>query len=283
MSQKNILNLFLVFIVIALAAVIFYSEEKTTELERLTRTDPDDIVTITISHNKNETSLSRQLADNESEAHWNITQPVAIAANDFRINSILQLLNAPVHNRYRSSEIDLDKIGLLNPTTVIKLNNIKIAFGITNPATSLRFVRIGEAISTIEDVYFPLLSSNFSTLVSLNLLPANTLPFAGMEKLILLNQTITKDENGFWKSNISISADNINKVLDHWQHDQAFGVHQYLERKKLGEIFIYKSNPVETITYQITDTDPWLILARPEIGLEYHLDIEAYDNLISPY
>jgi len=50
----------------------------------------------------------------------------------------------------------------------------------------------------------------------------------------------------------------------------------------LGEIFIYRNNPDEIITYQITDTDPWLILARPEIGLEYHLDAEAYVTLIAP-
>ena len=280
MSKKNLLNLFLLIVAATLATLIYYSEETSTELERLTRIKPGTISTITIHHNKHETSFAK-LAD----GHWHIRQPLEIAANDFRVNSILKLLNAPVHKRYRSSEIDLEKIGLLNPDSVIIFDDIEIAFGITNPVTNLRFVRIGDAISTIEDVYFPLFSSHFSTLVSLNLLPANDLPLSTIKKLILLNQTISRDEAGSWQSNIDISADSINKTIDHWQYDQAFGVHQYLERKLLGEVFIYRDNTdcdEEVITYQVTDTDPWLILARPEIGLEYHLDIEAYDNLITP-
>ena len=277
MSKGNILNLFLLIAVAGLASLIFYTEEKSTELGLLTRINPDSVTSIKIQHNNKQASFFRQ-----NDNRWKITQPVTIAANDFRINSILRLLAAPVHKRYRAAEIDMEKIGLLRPDTVIKFDDIEISFGITNPATSLRFVGIGNAVSTIEDVYFPLLSSHFSSLVSLNLLPADTQPFSSIEKLILLNQTISKDERQFWQSNIDITADNINKTLEHWQHDQAFGVHQYLKRKQLGEVFIYRNNPDEIITYQITDTEPWLILARPEIGLEYHLDAEAYKTLIEP-
>lgn len=277
MSKKNILNLFLLIAVATLATTIYFTEMPSSDLQTLTRTKVDDITTISINHNGSVTTFNKK-----TDGHWQITQPLNIAANDFRINSILRLLAAPVHKRYRSSEIDTQKIGLDEPETVVSLNNIEISFGITNPVTSLRFVRIGEAVSTIEDVYLPLVNSHFSTLVSLNLLPLSTQSFSGIDKLILLNQTISKDDNGLWQSNIDISADNINKTLDHWQHDQAFGVHQYLDRKQLGEVFIYTKDSEQVINYQITDTDPWLILARPEIGLEYHLDIEAFDKLISP-
>ncbi len=276
-SGKTLLNIFLFFIVLLLAAIIFYSEDISTDLETLTRINSSTIQSIGIQHNKNKTTLTK-----DADQHWHITSPIDIAANDFRINTILKLLNAPVHKRYRSSEIDMQKIGLLDPATSITFNNIKISFGITNPATSLRFIRIGETISTIQDVYSPLLSSHFSTLVSLNLLPADKSTFPGLKKLVLINQTLNKDDKGFWHSSLNISADRINKILEHWQHDQAFGVHQYLERKNLGDVFIYRQQPVQKIHYQITDTDPWLILARPEIGLEYHLDIDAYDHLIAP-
>ncbi len=272
MLKKNILNLALLLFVFTLASVIYFSEEKNTELERLSTTKTNDIHSITIQHNQNTTQLSRQ-----EDGHWQITQPVSIAANDFRINSILKLINAPVHNQYLLDKIDLKKIGLDKPDTTIKFDNQTIAFGITNPATSLRYVKKGDYIYTIEDIYYPLLSSSFGTLVSFNLLPVNS----EITKLILINQTISKNKQGFWQSNIDITADNINKALDHWQHDQAFGVHEYMQRNSLGEVFVYiKDQPV--ISFEITDTDPWLILARPELGLEYHLDIEAYNNLITP-
>ncbi len=273
MSRQLILNLFLFIIVISLASIIYFSEEQSTLLDRLSDINSDNITTIKIQHNKNTISINKTAGHN-----WKITQPVDVAANNFRINSILELLNTPVHNKYASAEINSKKTGLDKPKTTIQFNKQVIAFGIINPATNLRYIKLNSSIYTIEDVYYPLISSHFGALVSLNLLPPGSKP----TKLILQNQTIFKDEKGRWQSNIDISADNVARTLEHWSDDQAFGVHQYLQRKELGEVFIYLSNSPQPIRYQVTDTDPWLIIARPEIGLEYHLDIEAYDKLISP-
>ena len=273
MYKNNLLNLVLFIVVISLASIIYFSEEQSTQLERLTEINLDSITTIKIQHNKNTISINKT-----SGHYWQIIQPIDIAANEFRINSILKLLHAPVHNKYTPAEIDSNKIGLDNPKTTIQFNKQVITFGIINPATNLRYLKLNNTIYTIEDVYYPLINSHFGTLVSLNLLP----PDSKLTKLILKNQTIFKDEKGRWSSNIDISADNVSKTLQYWLHDQAFGVHQYLKRKELGEVFIYVSSSAQPITYQITDIEPWLVIARPDIGLEYHLDIEAYDKLISP-
>lgn len=273
MSKLSIVNLFLFLIVIVLSSVIYLSEETNTALERLTPSNLEEITSINIRHNKNNTIIVKQPDD-----QWQITQPINIAANNFRINSILKLINAPVHNQYSLNDIDTHATGLETPETLIQFNNISIAFGITNPVTNLRYVKLGDSVYTIEDVYHPLLSSHFGTLVSLNLLPPNN----NIEKLILTNQTISKDDNGLWHSNNKISADTMVKTVQHWQQLQAFGVHEYVPRETLGEVFVYLENQQQPVSYVITDTDPWLIIARPEIGLEYHLDIEAYNLLINP-
>ena len=273
MSKINILNLVLFIVVISLAFVIYYSEEESIQLDRLTNFDVNDINSINIQHNKDKVTLTR----NDSK-QWDITQPVFVAANDFRISSLLKLINAPVHKQYSIDKINLTDTGLSNPTTKISFDDQFITFGTSNPATSLRYVRLNDTVFTIEDVYLPLISSHFGTLVSLNLLPNNS----RIEKLVLKNQTISKDEKGLWQSNIEITADNINKTIEHWQSIQAFGVHKYLKREELGEVFIYITGNQEPVTYVITDTDPWLILARPELELEYHLDVEAYKKLIEP-
>lgn len=184
MYKNNILNLVLFIVVISLASIIYFSEEESTELDRLTALDSKDITRINIRHNQNITAISKQ-----QDGHWQINKPINIAANDFRINSVLELVNAPVHNRYDSDEIKLASIGLDNPATTIEINGIMIEFGIINPATELRYLKMDEFVYTIEDVYYPLLSSHFGTLVSLNLLPTNS----RIEKLILVNQTISWD------------------------------------------------------------------------------------------
>ena len=273
MTKFNILNLVLFVIVISLAFVIYYSEEEDTRLQTLSDIDLNQVSSIRIHHNTNSTSLIKN-----EKGRWWITQPVSIAANDFRIDSILNLLNAPIHTQYPLSEVDIDSIGLTDATTTVEIDDSLIYFGIINPATNLRYIRLNQMVYTIEDVYYPLISANFGALVSLNLLAANDI----IEKLVLPNQTIDKDDSGRWQSNVAISADNIVRTIEHWQSKQAFGVHEYLQRDALGEVSIYIKDQAQPVNYIISDTDPWLILARPDIGLEYHLNIEAYEQLISP-
>lgn len=280
MSKQNLLNLVLLISVIALATFIYTRDEESTRLERLTAIDSDSISHITIRHNAQITQLDKQ-----PDGEWQITQPITIAANRFRINSLLKLLNAPVHGKYTLAQIEPASIGLKDEATSIQFGNNTashtISFGIVNPATDLRYIQLDNTIYTIEDVYYPLLSSHFGTLVSLNLLPANS----KIEKLVLPGQTLSKDDKGLWQSSIDTSADDIVKLIDGWQQAQAFGIHEYLERGDEGKVDIYLQGQgqgqAQALTFAITDTDPWLILARPELGLEYHLDIEAYKKLFA--
>lgn len=273
MFKHNILNLVLFIVLIALAAGIYYSETpETTQLPTLTEISPDDISTIIIQHNGKRTQLLKH------NTHWQIEQPLEIAANDFRINSILKLLRAPVHGSYSSKDISLEKTGLDKAQTTVQLDQQLISFGITNPATNLRYVKLNDTVFTIEDVYYPLLTSHFGTLVSLNLVPANR----KIEKLKLPAQMISKDDNGLWQSDSGIDADSIVEIIQSWQQQQAFGIHEYMQRDALGDVLIYLENTPQAIHYVITDIDPWLIIARPELGLEYHLDIETYKKLITP-
>ena len=278
MNNKNFLNVLLLIIAAALSSIIYFSEDENLLLDKLTNIDPDSISTITINHNNNTTSINKKATD-----QWLITHPVTIEANNFRISSILKLINAPVHNIYNSNEIDHNKTGLTNSKTKITFDDNTFTFGIINPATNLRYIKFKDQVVTIEDVYFPLLSSHFGTLVSLNLLPPNdNVANSGINKLILSNQTISKDKNGLWQSNLGSTAKSIAATIDHWQHGQAFGVHKYLEREPITEVYIYIQDMPQPITYTVTDTDPWLILARPDIDLEYHIDISSYKNLITP-
>lgn len=272
MSGKNILNLALLVFVIILASVIYLSKEETHELEMLTNVNVTDVNNIVISHNNNNTTITRS-GDNQ----WQITQPVAIAANNFRINTILDLLHAPVHNQYPATELDAGTAGLSNPMTTIQFNGLSMAFGIINPVTNLRYVRLNDQVYTIEDVYFPLLTSHYSALVSLNLLPTGS----HIEKIALPKQTLYKDDKGSWRSDNDSPAALIKETIDNWHHIQAFAVHRYMERKHLGNISVYLSGSSQPVNFTLSDTDPWLILARQDIDLEYHLEKSEYRKLFA--
>lgn len=272
MSKASLLNLILLITVASLASFIFLSEEPSNELERLSNVDSKNISHISIHHNNGTTELKK------SGVQWQLTQPITIAANTFRIESILKLINAPVHSKYVITEIDPVTIGLTEASTSIQFDDMLIRFGITNPATRLRYIQLGDRVYTIEDVYYPLLSSHFGTLVALNLLPADS----KIEKLELPELSVSKGDSGLWQSSTDLSADDIVSLIDNWQHAQAFGIHEYLPRGDHGKATLKLAGKPQTITFVITDLEPWLILARPELGLEYHLDFEASKKLITP-
>ena len=53
-------------------------------------------------------------------------------------------------------------------------------------------------------------------------------------------------------------------------------------RESLGTVQVHIEGRQAPITFEITDNDPWLVFARPELGLEYHFNLDAYDSLLRP-
>lgn len=276
MLKKTLLNLVLFGIVIILIYFVSHTKKENNLLATLTKIKPDTISQIIIQHNKHKSVLIKKY--DHGKAIWKFTQPIIIGANSFRIRSLLRLLNAPVQAHYTSSEISLRKIGLKNSPTSIQFNHHLIQFGIINPINHLRYILYNNNVYLIEDVYFPLINSNFSTLVAMELLPHNS----DIEKLVLPHLTIDKNSRGLWQSNVDLPADTIIRTVQQWKTFQAFGVHQYMQRASLGKIQVYLKSEKKPITFQISDIRPWVILARPELNLEYHLDIKANNLLINP-
>jgi len=273
MRSRLLLNFVLLALVIALVIIVYTSTDKDADkVTLLTTLSPDVISEIQIHHNHHETVLRKQ------GDRWKMTQPIHVDANDFRINTLLKLLTTNSHADYDVAALDLLQYGLNQPTTWIRFNDTDITFGISNPVNGLRYVRIGERMHLIDDSYYPLLSSQTGALVARELLPQD----ADISKLVLPEMTLSRDSNSNWHSNKDASTDAIRDTLDNWKHVQAFGVHNYMQRKALAQIKVYLGNNTEPLNFIVTDTDPWLIIARPDLDLEYHFNLEDYDALLRP-
>ena len=274
MQSRALLNLFLLLLVIALAAYLFLDQEdQQAEPGQLTLLSAEEITRIKITHNERVITLEKH------EDTWLMLSPIQAHANAFRINTVLKLLDTVSQADYMAADLDLDKYGLASTTTTIELNDSRIVFGILNPINNLRYILIDEKVHLIDDHFYPLLSSQTGTLVARELIPAS----AEITKLVLPELTLNKDDNGNWQSTRSIGSDAIISLLHDWQHGQAFGVHNYMERKSLGTIQVFVANASEPIEFHITDTEPWLVLARPELDIEYHFNIEYQDRLLKPW
>ena len=272
MHSRLITNLFLLILVVGLGTFLFINEEDQNIIKKLSAISAESIDQITIHHKQREIILKK------SDQQWQMIKPVAIAANQFRIKTLLNLLSTGSHAQYPTGSLELEKYGLEQSETYVIFNNTKINFGIINPLNNLRYVILNSQLHLTDDYYFPLVSSQIGTLIARELLPADT----KIKKLVLPEHILTRDENNLWTSTDEISSDAITEAVYQWTHKQAFAVHDYMERESLGEIQVYIESSKAPITFNITDVDPWLIIARPEVKLEYHFNIEDYDALLRP-
>lgn len=275
MQSRALLNIAL-FIFVALLATYIYinnqQQQQTSVSEQLTQLSADEVTKINIRHNQRHIELKKQ------NGKWRMLQPIKIDANSFRIETILKMLNTVSHADYAATDLDEDKYGLAQASTSISFNDTRIDFGIVNPINNYRYVRVGDSVHLIDDYFYPLLSSQTGTLVARELISSD----ASIDKLELPEHTLYRDENNNWRSSNEVGPDAINETLHHWQHGQAFGVHNYMPRDSLAEISVYLDGEPETVRFYITDTDPWLIIARPELDIEYHFNLEFHDRLLRP-
>ena len=206
-----------------------------------------------------------------------MTQPYAMPAHEFRIQSLLGLPGANSDKHYDTSDIDLDTYGLQTPGAHIQFNNTHIYFGKTNPVTGFRYVQINNTMHLLLDNLYPLIRSQATSFVDLALLPDK----AKIKRLNLPDIELVHAQKGWSSSTQNITADQIHTLLQSWHYAKAFATHGYTQRESLGQIKI-EFDQHKTIEFSITAEQPWMILARADMGIEYHLDASQKSALLPP-
>ncbi|MCW9013855.1 MAG: DUF4340 domain-containing protein [Gammaproteobacteria bacterium] len=211
----------------------------------------------------------------KKDNHWHMLSPFEIRAHNFRIRHLLQLLKTPIDKQYDARQLKLSSYELDPPKAAIYFNDTKVLFGKTNPVTQQRYLQIDKQLFLLHEEIFPLISSQATSFVDASIIPGDR----KINKLVSDSINISLTAAG-WKNSAAteIEADAIIGLIESWQSAQAFGVHLLMPRKNLGKIEISLDNG-DIIKLEITDQSPWLILARPEQGIEYHLDPNLINKL----
>ncbi len=270
MNKKRLLNIALLALLI-IGIFLVNQKEKPAEIQRLTSLDLDSIQTINIPRSQGK-SISFY---KNNAAVWYMKTPYTLKAHPFRINTLLSLTQTPVNKIYSSKDLNLADFALDPPRASIKFDNTTVYYGSVNPLNNQRYLLVNQQLAMLTDTSYPLVSAQAASFVDLSLVPDNF----NIIKIKTPETDVFLDNTGQWLSSGEkpLNADQIQGLLQSWTSAQAFAVHKYLPRKQLGEITLYSET--RNITFIISDTDPWLILALPEIGIEYHLDKSLKDKL----
>ncbi len=274
-NNRSLVNIAMV-IILTIFIVIFYNKQNTSEnFKHLTSLSTEEITNIKISRPDGKDILFIKEPDNT----WYMAKPYFLKAHQFRVNTLLSLSQARVTKTYDIQSLDLSQYALDKPRASITFNNTEVRFGKNNPLNAMRYFLAEGKMTLLTDQVYPLVSAQASSFIDLSLLPDKF----GITKIQTPTVSILLDNNGKWVNShneankTKLNADQIQSLLQHWNSAQAFAVHKYLSRKQLGKIEI--SSQTKTLIFHITDDDPWLILAFPDLNIEYHLDISQKNNL----
>jgi hypothetical protein len=146
---------------------------------------------------------------------------------------------------------------------------VRLEFGGLDPIESRRYVRLGETVHLIEDPPSAALDADYHDLVARRLLPED----AQLTRIQLPGLSLTRSDKTGWTvtpAGADQGADAAQALADAWLRAQAMWVTPLDRRRRAqGEVRIQAGE--ESFRFVILDRQDQLLLARPELGVQFAL------------
>ena len=276
MSKTTLGNIVLLVIAAALAAFIAFAPGEGPQrlvLEPLSDQDPQAISRIHL-----ELSAGGTIELRRTDGTWDLVEPMGIAANDFRVNGLLGVLEAPVHARIDASEQSLGRFGLAAPEGRILLDDKEILFGDTEPIHGRRYLLYDGHVALVDDAYFSHLSSSAANYVHPALLGREP----RLQSIVLPNMRVYRQADEWRMDAVGKHAgdDAVTRLVDAWRHGQATAVRPYEQSLDWSDTVVVELAN-EDLGFDVAHTTYELILGRADLGIQYHLTKRAGARLLA--
>jgi len=277
MSSRNLINLALFCLAAILVLVIVYRPGIAPEpaTQTLTALTGDGITRIQVTRTSREPLLFTRHADN-----WLLAGSNELPASDFQIRSLLAILQAQPARSYPADSLDLATLGLKPPQATLMLDDTRLEIGLTDALDNMRYVQAGDTVFLLADKYQHLINADWSSFVERKLLPAH----ARLTRLQLPELALSRTADNQWQlspADPAISADALTSLVSNWEQATAYYVRRYQDNKGAETITLEFSNAAEPVTFHIVAHTPEFILARPDRGIQYHLQGDMEQALLA--
>ena len=201
---------------------------------------------------------------------WHMTAPLALRADDAAIGDLLQLLAMPADAGFPATG-DLSRYGLDRPGIRLTIEGTELDFGGTQPIDQRRYVLLDGRVHLVNPVLFYRLAQNAYDWLDKRLLPEGSEVMA----IQLPQATVTRDAQGRWQiapADKSFDAGALAKLAQDWQQARADNVAAIGRHAVEGEVALSLKGTAAPLRFQIYKDADSLVLARPDLGLQYQLD-----------
>ncbi len=242
--------------------------------QRISELKPADIDTLEIHTADALLTLQRDAGG------WLLESPIRWPANSINIERLLSIVNSDANSRLPADEINLATLGLQFPKAMLRLNDTQLLFGATNNIGERRYIMVDSTVFLLPDVHLPFFVQGLTSIVDRRLLP----PVFNLSRLKLPGLEISRNSNHNWQvanADESFEQDQITRLVANWQDLEATKIKLFdtgaTPRQKL-EIALQDGSKFEFFVMSI---DPEIVIAHPQIGLQYHFRAELYYQLIA--
>ena len=272
-TTRTWINLALMTLVLALALLVYLRPGRTPNgVTTLTPLAPGSITAITIERTGRQDIALRRRADG-----WWLITPFEIGANPARVNALLALANTPTRSSYSAANLDLAQYGLSDTLVTVVLDNQRIVLGGTNPISERRYLMIADTIYMVRDDLYDVYNATVGSYVSNRLVPLGS----NIVQLNLPEWRLTRAADGRWDAHgARVTQAQAQARIDAWQQAAAQWVGDNRQPSAQGEVTLVLENG-ESLRLLVSAVDPELVLARPDLALEYHLPTQAAATLLA--
>lgn len=244
----------------------------------------DDVATQMLPAMDQVTRIEIQLPGEGSELHlqksattWQLVAPIAMAADAFRVRSVLNVFATPSLQTYPLDHAALAQYGLAQPQVRVKLDDEWYVFGAATAVAQRRYLQQGERLHVIAEPELAMFTSGWAFFAERKLLPQDvhllSLQLPGLGDLAL--------QAGEWRLNAEahVSQDDALALVQRWQQAQGMRV-KADQGARVGEeplSVTWDGGGREFMLWR--DQREW-VLRWPQQGVEYHLSVAQGQRLL---
>lgn len=267
------------YVLVVLIVIFIYAGNRftaTTDYRaqpRIIDLKPADIDTVEIQIADTLLTLQRDVDG------WLLESPIRWPANNINMRRLLSMVNSAADSRLPAEEINLATLGLQSPRAVLRFNDTRLLFGETNNVGSRRYIMVGSTVFLLPDIHLPFFSQGLISMVDRRLLPRryrlSTLKLPGFE--------ISRDASDHWQvaNEDGFGQDQITRLVANWQDLEASQIKLFDAGATPGQKLEIVLQDGSVVEYLLMSIDPEIVIAHPQIGLQYHFRADLYYQLIA--
>jgi hypothetical protein len=211
---------------------------------------------------------------------WRMRAPRDFPVDAALMQGLLDSLDAPV-DPVSAAGVDLAPYGLDKPLARLWLDGAEYDFGALQPVSKRRYLLHGNQVLLADDYLFYRVAHESGWWMDKHVLPEGS----RITALQLPHATVTQDAKGVWQlapADKSVTPAMLQRLATAWQDAFSMGVTPLSPGKRLGEVAVVLAGAKDPLRFEIRDDPDYLVLARPDLGIEYQLDSGEAAALLDP-